>query len=193
MPQDTNFALNKFSSSLFVLFCGFMLSACSTTKNVTSFIPQAAKTGQATVYIYRPDAMANAMYSPGLTIDGEFKLYIKNGVNSQLTLSPGEHVFEFQDGRNYSELKPLSLIFKAGSLYFIRVSTTLKINSDTSYQPYVRNFRLIPINESQAVNEIAACCMAFSKGVVKTKKAAPAEKKATDGFSVDKTQNPFSH
>jgi hypothetical protein len=35
--------------------------------------------------------------------------------------------------------------------------------------------------------------MASSKGAVKTKKATPDEKKATDGFSVDKTQNPFSH
>ena len=133
-----------------------MLAACSTTKNLATFIPQAAKAEQATVYIYRPDAMANAMYSPGLTVDGAFKLYIKNGVNSRLALSPGEHVFEFQDDRNYSELKSLSLIVKADSLYFIRVDTTLKINNDTSYQPYARNFQLIPIDASQAVEEIAA-------------------------------------
>jgi len=193
MLQDTNYALNKFSSSLFFLFCSFLLSACSATKNVAPFIPPAASTGEATVYVYRPDAMANAMYSPGLTVDGEFKLYIKNGVNSRLMLPPGEHVFEIQDDRNYSELKSLSLIFKAGSLYFIRVNTTLKINNDTSYQPYVRNFQLIPTDESQAVREITACCMASSKGAVKTKKATPDEKETTDGFSVDKTQNPFSH
>lgn len=175
------------------LFCSFLLSACGTTKNIAAFVPQASKTGQATVYIYRPDVMANAMYSPGLTVDGEFKLYIKNGVSSRLTLSPGEHVFRFQNDNNYSELKPLSLIFKTNSLNFIRVSTSLKINTDASYQPYIRNFKLVPTDEAQAVKQIAACCTNSSKELTNSKKAAPTENKTTNGFSVDKTQNPFSH
>jgi len=172
---------------------GFFLSACSTTKNPATFSPRAAETDQATVYIYRPNAMANAVYSPGLNIDNEFRLYVKNGVSSRLILTPGEHLFEFQNDKNYSELKPLSLIFKAGDVYFIRVNTSLKINDTVSYEPYARRFSLTSVDEQRAVKEIATCCMDHSTRLNKEEKAAPAEKKTNDGFSIDKTQNPFSH
>ncbi len=193
MPLATNSVLNKFTATLFFLLCGFFLAACSTTKDVTTFSPQAARAGQTVVYIYRPSVMSNAIYSPGLTIDGEFKLYAKNGVNSRLTLTPGEHIFEFQNDKNYSELKPLSLIFNTNKVYFIRVSTTLKINAPTSYEPYARSFSLTPVDKKQAIKEIAACCINHNKRLNKGKKAISAEKETSDGFSVDKTQNPFSH
>ncbi len=192
MLQDTNLVLNKLLSSL-VLLCGLFLSACSTTKHIASFVPQTTRVDQATVYIYRPNEMSNAMYSPGLTIDGEFKLYVKNGVSSRLTLSPGEHIFEFQNDNNYSELRTLTLTYKAGAIYFIRVDTSLKINSSTSYQPYARIFRLIAIDEPQATREIAACCIDNNKRLTNKDKATSTRKKIADGFSVDKTQNPFSH
>ncbi len=193
MLLDTNLVLNNFSSTIVFILCGFFLSACSTTKEVASFVPQAAQADQTTVYIYRPNEMSNAMYSPGLTIDGEFKLYVKNGVSSRLTLSPGEHLFEFQNDNNYSELRPLSLIYKAGFIYFIRVDTSLKINDSTSYKPYARNFRFVPIDEPQAIREIVACCMDDNKRFTSKDKATTTEKRNADGFSVDKTQNPFSH
>jgi hypothetical protein len=193
MLLDTNLVLNNFSSTIVFILCGFFLSACSTTKELAPFVPQTALSDQTTVYIYRPNEMSNAMYSPGLTIDGEFKLYVKNGVSSRLTLSPGEHLFEFQNDNNYAELTPLSLIYKAGSIYFIRVDTSLKINDSTSYQPYARNFGLVAIDEAQAVREIAVCCMDDDKRLTSEDRAATTEKNNVDGFSVDKTQNPFSH
>lgn len=193
MPLATNSVLNKFTATLAFLFCSFFLSACSTTKTPATFSPQAAETDRAVVYIYRPDAMANAVYSPGLNIDNEFKLYVKNSVSSRLALAPGEHLFEFQNDKNYSELKPLSLIFKTGKVYFIRVNSSLKIRNTASYQPYARSFSLTPVDEQQAVKEIAACCIDSNKSLNKEKKATSSEKKTDPGFSVDKTQNPFSH
>ena len=193
MPQDTNSVLNKFSSNLVLLLCAFFLSSCSSTKNVTAFTPPAVNSDQAVVYIYRPNTMANAMYSPGLTIDGEFRLYVKNATSTRLPLAPGKHVFEFQNDKNYSELKPLSLIYKAGSVYFIRVATSLKINNATSYEPYQRSFRLEVIDESLAVKEISKCCMHSNKKPDHDKKHKATGKENSEGFSVDKTQNPFSH
>ncbi len=193
MLQDTNLVLNKFFSTLIFLFCGIFLSACAAPKKVPAFSPLLAKADQAIVYIYRPNKMTNAMYSPGLTIDGEFKLYVKNGINSQLVLAPGEHLFAFQNDNDYSELKPLSLIYKAGSTYFIRVDTSLKINHKTTYEPYLRSFHLTAIDEAQAVKEIAECCMNNNTETANKKTLTPSKKKAGNGFSVDKTQNPFSH
>ena len=169
------------------------MSACSSIRDVTTFTPQAANADRATVYIYRPNEMTNTLYSPGLTIDGEFKLHIKNGVNSRLTLAPGKHVFNFQNDNRYSEPNPLSLILDTGSIYFIRVNTSLKINESASYQPYARNFILTSVDERQAVKEIAVCCMANNERSANKEKPASTGDKTVDGFSVDKTQNPFSH
>jgi len=136
--------------------------------------------------------MTNSFYSPGLLINGEFKLYTKNAMNSRLSLVPGEYQFEFQNENKYSELTPLSLILKNGANYFIRVNTSLKINNGTSYEPYTRSFTLTRVDEQQAVKEITECCIHNSKPPNK-EKTKPNEKTPNKGFTVDKTQNPFSH
>lgn len=137
--------------------------------------------------------MANALYSPGLNIDDEFKLYVKNSMNSRISLPPGEHVFEFQTEKEYSDLTPLAVKLNAGTISYIRVSTSLKIHNSGDYQPYVRSFKFTLVEESLAKKEIAACCVT-NKKEPKTKKETPsADKESDQGFSVDKTQNPFSH
>ena len=145
------------------------------------------------VYIYRPSEMSNALYSPGINVDGEFKLYTKNGINSQLSLSPGEHIFEFQAEKRYTKLLPVTLSLEAGSITFLRVSTSLKIENSTSYEPYARTFALTRVDEKTAVKEIAECCLAKSEPSEDSNQTKPVDEGAGDGFSVDKTQNPFSH
>ena len=193
MPQDTNSVLNNLPLRLLFLFCGFFLSACSTTSNVASFTPQAAEADLATVYIYRPNQMANALYSPGLLVNDEFKLYLKNSLNSRLSLEPGEYVFAFQNEKKYSELTPLTLTLKAGSVVFIRVDTSLRIGDNTQYEPYARNFMLSLVDESPAIKEIAECCIISGKKSDPEQKEKAADNNSGESFSVDKTQNPFSH
>lgn len=157
-------------------------------------MPPAAEIDRAAVYIYRPSEMSNALYSPGLNIDGEFKLYTRNGVNSRISLPPGEHVFEFQADDTYAGLKPITLMLDAGKVYFIRVTTSLKIRSITAdYEPYTRSFKLTPVAEQLAVKEIAECCLDNSTITKDKTETESTEKGADDSFSVDKTQNPFSH
>jgi hypothetical protein len=173
--------------------CGLLLPACSTTSSVATFVPVAAETDQAVVYIYRPTEMANALYSPGLNINGEFKLYTKNGVNSRLSLTPGETTFEFQAEKKYSSLEPLSLTLESNTSYFIRVSTSLKVKNSTAYEPYARSFKLTKVDEQQAVKEISECCIDNNKNLSETTEIKSNDKSNSEGFSVDKTQNPFSH
>ena len=176
-----------------LLLCLLCLSACSTTNNVGAFTPTGAKSDQAIVYIYRPTEMSNALYSPGLNIDDDFKIYVKNGVSSRLSLNPGDHTFEFQDEKKYADLTPLSLQLKAGTISYIRVTTSLKVNNTTSYEPYVRSFNLTQVDEPLAIKEIADCCITNDKQATDNNELRSSDSESGDGFSVDKTQNPFSH
>lgn len=135
--------------------------------------------------------MTNALYSPGLTVNGDFKLYTKNGVNSRLSLPPGEYTFAFQEDNRYDELTPVSLNLESDSINFIRVSTALKIKNSAAYEPYARSFKLTRVDEKLAVKEIAECCAGNSDESVE--KTEVLEKENSGEFSVDKTHNPFSH
>lgn len=185
--------MNNSSLRLLFLFCGFFLSACSSTGNLASFTPQVAKAGQAVVYVYRPNQMANALYSPGLLVNDEFKFYLKNAQNSRLSLEPGEYVFAFQNEKKYSKLTPLTLNLKAGSVVFIRVDTSLRIGDNAQYEPYARKFTLSQIDKSQAVKEIAECCIISDETLNAKQKEKTPDTNTGESFSVDKTQNPFSH
>lgn len=171
----------------------FYLPACNTTINSATFSPVTAEEDQAVVYIYRPYVMSNAIYSPDLYINGKFKFTVKNGTNVGFSLNPGEYKFELAPDKNYSGRTTLSVNLIAGTSYFIRVDTSLKIVNSTNYEPYNRSFSLIRIEEEMAVKEIAQCCSTINnKGAVELEEAL-IRKESNEGFSVDKTQNPFSH
>lgn len=170
-----------------------LCAACSTNSGIATFTPVTAKPDQAVIYIYRPSVMSNAFYSPGINVDGEFKLYAKNGVSSQLSLTPGEHIFEFQADKDFTELLPVILSLEAGSTAYLRVSTSLKIQNSVGYEPYARSFTLTHVDEATAVKEITECCADKPEQSEENNVTNHAEESAGDGFSVNKTQNPFSH
>jgi len=183
--------LNKSFSIIACLFFLCTASACNKKTVPAVFTPASTGPELATVYIYRPNEMTNSLYSPAININGEQKLYAKSGVSSKLSLSPGNHLFEFQAENTYSTLTPLLLDLKAGVIYYIRIDTSLKINKEPSYQPYKRSFKLTQMTEQQAQKEISQCCI---NSTTRSSKTPPENKKVNGtGFSVDKTQNPFSH
>jgi hypothetical protein len=145
------------------------------------------------VYIYRPFATSNAMYSPDLYLNDEFKLSIKNGKNVGFTLPPGDYKFELEPDKNYSGITRFSLNLSAGNTYFIRVNTSLKIKSALTYEPYKRSFDLTKVDEQLALKEIAECCMATNIKSNTDQETKTVKKQTVEEFSVDKTQNPFSH
>ena len=138
--------------------------------------------------------MANATYSPELYVDDELKFFIKNGKNTRLILSPGEHVFEIAPDENYSGLTKLRLNLSSGNTYYLRVDTSLQINNNAAtYQPYHRSFDLVETETVLATEQITKCCSNKEKTTNLPAEIKPISKEAADGFSVEKTQNPFSH
>jgi len=137
--------------------------------------------------------MSNAIYSPGLYVNGELKLSIKIGQTARLTLPPGEATFEIEPDKNYSGLTRLTVNIIAGTTNYIRVDSTLKIEHAASYEPYQRSFNLTRIDDELAIRQIAVCCT-DEEGKTKANPESPSTTINTDdGFSVNKTQNPFSH
>jgi len=169
------------------------LAACSSTGGSQSFIPQSVDSSQAAIYFYRPAAMANAIYSPDLHVNGEFMLPIKNGQVSRLALPVGEATIEIAPDEHYSDADRLTLNLIAGTTYFIRIDTTLKIKDTPAYEPYFRSFSLVSVDDEIAISEIAECCAGKTRKTKDTAESAAKAIKTDDSFSVDKTQNPFSH
>ncbi|MDT8283128.1 MAG: DUF2846 domain-containing protein [Gammaproteobacteria bacterium] len=169
-------------------------AACGSSKNVKTFSPAAPQAGQASVYIYRPLSMSNAFYSPDLYINGEFRLSVKTDHSTQLTLPPGKTIFELAPDERYTGKSRLELELEAGNTYFIRVGSGLKINHAPAgdYAPYDRSFNLTITDEKPARNQIAECCASDTTGII-DKLEEIIDPPDTGTFSVDKTQNPFSH
>lgn len=176
----------------FLLISILCISACSTSYDTKPFTPETASDNTSIVYIYRPKAMSNAIYSPELFVNNEYRLSIKNGQHSSMTFAPGKTKFEIDPDKSYSGLTQLSLTLIAENSYYIRVDTSLKIKSSTSYEPYQRSFNLVVVDKELAITQIEECCLAKKSASSKHDPLTETEQQPDDGFSVDKTQNPFS-
>ena len=170
----------------------FLLAACTTLNNTATFLPKGASDNRVIVYIYRPLNTANAMYSPELFIDKEYKLSIKNGQYLPVTLNARETIFEVAPDKKYSGQTRLPLTLIAGQSYFIRVDSSLKIKNTVAYEPYQRTFNLTNIDEQSAITEIEKCCLAKETIINDDGPLLDKAEQTEPGFSVDKTQNPFS-
>ncbi len=102
----------------------------------------------------------------------------------------GHYTFELDPDKNSADLTTHFINLKAGNTYFFRIDTRLKIKKSVSYKPYQRSFSLTRIEKSLATKQISECC---SNRTVVTTKEKTHEGQTDGGFTVDKTQNPFSH
>jgi len=176
------------------LFIAFICaSACGTLYENNQFTPKPVSDDSATVYLYRPSSMSNAAYSPELLVNDEYKLSIKNGQYSSMTLPPGKTIFEVEPDKNYSGITAISLLLSAEKSYYIRVDTSLKLETSATYEPYQRSFNLNVVDEALAISQIEKCCLTKKKASTQQEPIHEVEKSSDEGFSVDKTQNPFSH
>ena len=177
-------------------------TACSTTGQGQFFTPAVAEDEHALVYIYRPFVMANAAYKPDLYINNELRKIPGNGKNIALPLPPGVNSFEIEPDSQYTGNTKISFELTAGNVYYLRIASSLKLNSALTYQPYQREFSIIRTDPKTAIDEIAGCCVIHdlkklenkdSGTIVDSDDSANNDADASEGFSVDKTQNPFSH
>jgi len=181
--------LNKFKRYLFVFLCSAALTACSNTKTSAVFTPEHSSDTETIVYIYRPGKMANAMYSPDLYINNEYRAPIKNGSYYHFTLTPGQYSFRLEGKDKISGNRLDKKILLADTVYYYRVNSTLMLNASSSYQPYQRGFTLLPVETISAENQIAECCLNKDLSTMVKENSSG----SNSSFSVDKTQNPFSH
>ena len=112
---------------------------------------------------------------------------------AHFTLPPGDYKFELEPDKNYSGRPRLSLNLSANNTYFVRVDTSLKIKSALTYEPYQRSFNLTRVDEQLAVKEIAECCMVTDIESSTDQETKTMKTQTEEVFSIDKTQNPFSH
>ena len=183
--------MNNFLPGVAIIALLSTLSACGTTGQ-GRFTPVQANDGQSVLYIYRPSSVSNAIYSPDIFINGEVWLSIKNAKSRHLTLSPGQYRVEIEPDKKYAGTTSINLDLGAGKTAYLRVDTKLEIKNSVKYEPYQRSFSLIEIEAPLAITEIAECCADDSKKETLDEQETGAENKK-DEFSVDKTQNPFSH
>ena len=187
--------LNIISGSITVA----VLTACSTQQTTDIFIPALAPADQAAVYLYRPLSTTNAFYSPDMYINDEFRYSIKSGKKTRLLLDAGDTVFEIEPDKKYAGVTRISTTLNPGDTYYLRIDTSLKIKNTVGYEPYERGFNLVEVADQQAIEEISQCCHSASgsktgdDGQTDSKPSADETGKSDTGFSVDKTQNPFSH
>lgn len=184
--------MNNLTLKTVTLLSLVLLSACSTSNKTTHFIP-VVTADKATVYIYRPVVMANAMYSPDLYVNKEFKLSLKSGNNTRLTFIEGEHTFEIEPDKNYDGITHTVVNLSVGNTYYLRVDSGIQISDTAQYTPYKRSFNLITVDPVLATKQIAKCCTIKTKSIKNSVEINSERGEPNDGFSVDKTQNPFSH
>lgn len=167
----------------------FIINACSTTTVPGHFdLERHTNTSLATVYIYRPNAMANVMVTPEVMIDGSKVFSINNNYYHVLQLPEGKHRLSLNLAERYQGINEISLETLVGQNYFVRVSTAVKFQKN---KPYDRWFNLEQVSAQVAEAEIVLCKPYVSKEMEVVGETSKQD--ATDAeYSSQKFRNPFS-
>ena len=167
-----------------LLSVALLLVACSTKESV--FIPAPQTDEQdSVVYVYRPSSSTNFMMSPKVVIDGNEKFKIASGDYRYVYLQPGAHSIGLNPADQYQTREAIKLSTEAGKSYYLRVKTSLKFEAD---KMNTRTFWIDVVDEKTAQDEIRET--GYAGSVAQQGTAEPAADK--QGFSVDKTQDPFA-
>jgi len=181
-----------------ILLCIFLtgcnvISKTQTSERIFKIEPVSDK-NQAGLYIYRPPAMANGLYSTQINVDRKNHFEVNSGQLKYIQLPTGQHQITLQTAVKFTGNHVSRLDMQAGKTYFLRIVTTLNLATGDNYQPYRRTFNLQKVGENTAIEEITRCCFSSKKPDITTSAnpdIQPQRKKAA--FSVDKTADPFSH
>ena len=168
-----------------LLFLALLMTACSSKPSTFVAAPQAADR-DAVVYIYRPSSSSNFMLSPAVVIDGDEKFKIGNGDYRYVYLPAGEHTVGLNPTGQYTTDSAMTLRVEAGNSYYLRVNTLLKFEKETMN---TRKFWIDTVAEEEAQMQIANTGYAGPQQQT-TEQARAAD--GSEGFSVDKTQDPFA-
>ena len=179
------------------------LAACANHSKkpepATTFQPATnTRSQQSSLYLYRTSTSTNWLYSTEIAIDDSHLFEIKPGQMRHLVLDNKTHRIKLLTDEQFSGQQQIDLAMQAGRTYFLRVSTSLKLDGSSNFQPYKRSFDLQLVESQQAIKQINECCYTekTQQKTVVTEDSVQHENSVDDsknGFSVDKTSNPFSH
>jgi len=169
-----------------LLLAVLLVTACS--NKASTFVPAAQDTDKGSiVYIYRPSSSTNFMMSPKVVIDGNEKFKIGSGDYRYVYLQSGKHALGLNPTDQYMTDAALDLVVEIDKSYYLRVKTSLKFEPDTMN---TRKFWIEEVTEKQALKEIGDT---EYSGSMQQSIAGQSEDAGTkQGFSVDKTQDPFA-
>jgi len=168
------------------VFAVLLMTACSNKESSFVVAPQPADKSSI-VYIYRPSSSTNFMMSPKLVIDDNEKFNIGSGDYRYVYLPDGDHAVGLNPTDQYITDTPVALTVEANKTYYLRVKTSLQFEPD---KMNTRKFWIEEVAEKQALREIGDT---EYSGPVQQSIADQTEDAGTrEGFSVDKTQDPFA-
>ena len=163
-----------------------LVTACSNKASTFVPAPQDADKGSI-IYIYRPSSSTNFMMSPKVVIDGNEKFKIGSGDYRYVYLQSGKHALGLNPTDQYMTDAALDLVVEIDKSYYLRVKTSLKFEPDTMN---TRKFWIEEVTEKQALKEIGDT--EYSGPVQQTVADQSEDAGTKEGFSVDKTQDPFA-
>jgi len=175
--------VNRFSLLLLMI----ATAACSSKEAIFVAAPADADKGSI-IYVYRPSSSTNFMMSPTVVIDGNEKFNIASGDYRYVYLGSGHHTIGLNSTDQYLTDAAVTINVEAGKSYYLRVNTSLKFEPE---QMNTRKFWIDAVAEKDALPEIARTGYAGPRPeqIIETQAG---DEGTGDGFSVDKTQDPFA-
>lgn len=169
------------------LFAALVLTACSNKESSFVAAPQAADKGSI-VYIYRPSSSSNFMMSPKVVIDDNEKFNIGSGDYRYIYLHSGSHTVGLNATDQYITDAAVTINVEDDKIYYLRVNTSLKFEAE---KMNTRKFWIDVVAEKEALTEIGGTEYSGPKAQQPGAVKADADENR-QGFSVDKTQDPFA-
>ena len=172
-----------------VMFLSVVLfmAACSNKESTFVAAPQNVEKGSI-IYIYRPSSSTNFMMSPKVVIDDNEKFKIGSGDYRYVYLQSGEHTIGLNPTDQYITDAAFTINVEADKSYYLRVNTLLKFEPE---KMNTRKFWIDVVAEKEALTEIGNT--EYSGPKAQQSSADETQSiEVKEGFSVDKTQDPFS-
>jgi hypothetical protein len=168
------------------LLAALFITACSNKQAVFVPAPQPVD-DDAVIYIYRPTSTANFMMSPTVVVNGDEKFRIGNGDYRYMYLPAGNHELGLKPTDQYLTGAAVTLSVQANKSYYFRVNPSLRFEPDDMN---TRRFWMEQVGGQLAVDEIASTD--YSGPETQSVRERSDESVETEGFTIDRTRDPFS-
>lgn len=140
----------KYVSSILIFI---LISGCSATGPVYKSI-DVPQDGKSILHIYRPKAFQNSLISPGIVLDGNEVLLLKNGGYTYIPVAEGVHLLNVKLSDDYSGSSELKIHTKSKTKSFVKLTT---YNQGIGGNRFERVFYLEEVPNHIAENEISEC------------------------------------